>query len=262
MRPAPYSFSFEPAFLVLTAVAVGLYVRAARRDPPPAWRAVLFGTGALIIAVSLNSPLETLAAHYLVLMHLTQNALTADWAPPALILGLTPAMRLALGERGGRPLARLTRPGTALVLWLAAWYGTHLAPFYDYSLRHPWALNVQHALLIAAGLIFWWPVLARERARLSTLGTLAYLGVAFATSLFLGLAFIFSTQPFYDFYASAPRLWGLSPAKDQNLGGIVMNAEQTVVFLVALGYFLLRLLNEEDEAQRAREGGSRELFSQ
>ena len=44
-----------------------------------------------------------------------------------------------------------------------------------------------------------------------------------------------------------PRLWGLSPAKDQNLGGILMNAEQTVVFLAALGYFLMRLLDEEAE---------------
>jgi putative membrane protein len=116
-------------------------------------------------------------------------------------------------------------------------------------------LNLQHAILIAAGLVFWWPVLGSQR--LSTLGTLAYLGAAFATSLFLGLAFIFSSHPFYDFYAEAPRLWGLSAVKDQNFGGIVMNAEQTIVFLGALSYYLLRLLNEEDEAQRAREAYSR-----
>jgi hypothetical protein len=40
-------------------------------------------------------------------------------------------------------------------------------------------------------------------------------------------------------------LWGLSAAKDQNLGGILMNAEQTIVFLSALVYFLMRLLEEE-----------------
>jgi putative membrane protein len=255
VRPAPYSFSFEPLFLVLAAAALVLYVRAARRDPPGRGRATLFGAGLLLVAVSLNSPLETLAANYLVMMHLAQNALTADWAPPALILGLTPAMRVAVAGRGARLLERSTRPGAALVIWLAAWYGTHLALFYDYSLRHDWALNLQHAILIAAGLVFWWPVLGSQR--LSTLGTLAYLGAAFATSLFLGLAFIFSSHPFYDFYAEAPRLWGLSAVKDQNFGGIVMNAEQTIVFLGALSYYLLRLLNEEDEAQRAREAYSR-----
>jgi hypothetical protein len=44
-----------------------------------------------------------------------------------------------------------------------------------------------------------------------------------------------------------PRLWGLSPARDQNLGGIVMNGEQTLVFLVAIGYYIWRLLAEEQE---------------
>ncbi len=45
--------------------------------------------------------------------------------------------------------------------------------------------------------------------------------------------------------------------QDQNYGGIVMNAEQTVVFLGALTYFLLRLLDEEESAQRARESAAR-----
>ncbi|HSX23200.1 MAG TPA: cytochrome c oxidase assembly protein, partial [Gaiellaceae bacterium] len=73
----------------------------------------------------------------------------------------------------------------------------------------------------------------------------AYLGAGFVTSAFLGLAFIFSSRPFYSFYEHAPRLWGLSPTRDQNLGGILMNAEQTVVFLAAIGYFVWRLLEEE-----------------
>ena len=36
--PAPSSFTFEPLFLALVAVAAVLYVRAARADRPPAWR--------------------------------------------------------------------------------------------------------------------------------------------------------------------------------------------------------------------------------
>ena len=87
---------------------------------------------------------------------------------------------------------------------------------------------------------------------MTTPGALAYLGVAFVSSAFLGLAFIFSSTPFYDFYKHAPRLWGLSAAKDQNLGGILMNGEQTAVFLTALAYFLVRLLNEEERAQVVR----------
>jgi len=97
-------------------------------------------------------------------------------------------------------------------------------------------------------------VFSREPQRLATPFQLAYLGAAYVGSAFLSLALIFSGRAFYGFYEAAPRLWGLSPSKDQNLGGILMNAEQMLVFFAALTYFLLKLLSEEEEAQRALEG--------
>ena len=252
--PAATSFSFEPLFLVLSAAAVYGYVRLARTDRPGWWRATLFGTGIALIAVSLNSPLETIAIRYLLLVHLLQNVMVADWAPPLLILGLTPAMRDVVAARGGRALAFVTRPRFALPFWLAVWYGVHLPGFYDFALRHPLLLNVEHGLLILAGLVFWWPVFSLEPQELSTAVRLVYLGAAYVGSAFLSLALIFSASAFYGFYEQAPRLWGLSPEKDQNLGGILMNAEQMIVFFAALSYFLMRLLSEEEEAQRALEG--------
>jgi putative membrane protein len=253
--PASTSFSFEPLFLVLAAAAVYGYVRLARTvERPSRGRAALFGLGVLLVAASLNSPLETIAVHYLLVIHLLQNVMIADWAPPLLVLGLTPAMRAAVAARGGRPLKALTRPRLALPLWLAVWYGVHLPGFYDFALRHPLLLNVEHGALIAAGLLFWWPVFAAEPQRLSTALRLAYLGAAYVGSAFLSLALIFSARAFYGFYEAAPRLWGLSASKDQNLGGILMNGEQMLVFFAALSYFLLRLLSEEEEAQRALEG--------
>jgi cytochrome c oxidase assembly factor CtaG len=251
--PAPGSFSFEPLFLVLAAVAAAIYLRAARRETPPWWRIALFATGLLLVAVSLDSPLETIAAHYLVLFHLLQNAFVADWAPPLLILGLLPAWRVRLAARGGRMFAVATRPVVSLPLWLAAWYGIHLPAFYEVALRHPVLLNVEHLILLLAGLLFWWPVFEPEPRRLSTPATLAYLGAAFGLSAFLSLVFIFDTRPLYHFYAQAPRLWGFSAVRDQNLGGVLMQSEQTIVFFAALAWFFLRLFDEEDEAQRARE---------
>jgi len=243
VHPAPWSFSWEPLFLALSVVAAVAYWRVARERRPSRARVVVFALGLALVVGALCSPLETIARHYLLLFHLLGNVMIADWAPPLLILGLTPAMRASIARRGGRALAGVTRPRVSLPVWLGVWYLVHLPAFYDYALRHTWALNVEHALLIAAGLLFWWTVFGGV---LSTPGALAYLGVAFVASAFLGLAFIFSSSAFYDFYKHAPRLWGLSAAKDQNLGGILMNAEQTVVFLAALSYFLVRLLNEEE----------------
>jgi cytochrome c oxidase assembly factor CtaG len=238
---SPYAFAFEPLFLLLAAAAAAAYWRAARPDPPPRWRAVSFAAGLVLIAASLNSPLENVAAHYLLLIHLLQNALIADVAPLLVMLGLTPAMRDALARRGaGRLRSRWILPA-----WLLAWYLTHLALFYDWALRTGWGLNIEHGILIAAGLLFWWPIVT---GRLTPATGLGYLIAGFIASSFLGLAYIFSSHPSYAFYAHAPRLWGLSATRDQNLGGILMNGEQTLVFLLAIGYFVMRLLDEEHES--------------
>src|SRR3954447_9882576 len=232
------SFTFEWFFLAAAVVALGVYVWAARNDRPEPWRAALYLVGLLLIAGSLNSPLETIAAKRLLLIHLLQNALIADIAPLVVLLGLTPKMRAALPQ---------VRARYALPAWLIAWYGTHAANFYDWALRNSWPLNIEHAILILGGLLFWWPLVS---GRLSAPAALAYLGAAFVASSFLGLAFIFSSHPFYSFYEHAPRLWGFSAIRDQNLGGIAMNGEQTLVFLVAIGYYVSRLLKEESAQGR------------
>jgi putative membrane protein len=228
------SFSFEPAFLVVAAGAVAAYVWAARGDRPARWRMTVFGIGVFLIAASLNSPLETIASKRLLLVHLLQNALIADIAP-----------RAWLDAHGARRL----RARYALPAWLAAWYGTHIAGFYDFALRSGWALNIEHALLILGGLLFWWPLVS---GRLSPPPALAYLGAGFVASSFLGLALIFSSRPFYSYYEHTPRLWGLSPVRDQNLGGILMNGEQTLVFLLAIGWYVWRLLDDEDVSEAGR----------
>jgi putative membrane protein len=233
-----YRFSWEPAFLVLAGIAAVLYAWAARRDRPSGRRIAVFTLGLVIVAVSLNSPLETIASKRLLLIHLLQNALIADLAPPLILLGLTPKMRARLNELGLHKL----RARYALPAWLVAWYGTHIAGFYDWALRTGWALNIEHAVLIVGGLLFWWPLIS---GRLSAPPALAYLGAGFVASSFLGLAFIFASRPVYPFYKDAPRLWGLSPVRDQNLGGILMNSEQTLIFLVAIGWYISQLLKDE-----------------
>jgi len=236
---SPTDFSWEPAFIVLAVLAAGAYGWAARDARPSRWRLASLVAGLFLVAAPLNSPMETIAAKRLLLIHLVQNALVADIAPLLILIGLTPAMKAGLERHG----ARRIRARWAILAWLVAWYGTHLAGFYNWALDTGWALNIEHAILIAGGLLFWWPLVA---GRLEAPAALAYLGAAFVASSFLGLAFIFSSHPFYSFYEQAPRLWGFSATRDQNLGGIAMNGEQTFVFLVAIGYYVSRLLTEEE----------------
>ena len=83
MRSAS-SFTFEPLFVVLGIAALVAYARAWRREGAGVWHALAFGGGVVLIVAALNSPLETIAIDYLVLFHLLQNVIIADWAPPLL----------------------------------------------------------------------------------------------------------------------------------------------------------------------------------
>ena len=69
----------------------------AKRPSRHAGRRGASASGCFLVAASLNSPLETIAAHRLLLVHLLQNALIADIAPLLVLLGLTPAM-IALAQ--------------------------------------------------------------------------------------------------------------------------------------------------------------------
>jgi len=249
MTPSPWSVSFEPLYILLAIPAAALYVREWRRRPGPRWRAATFGVGLLLIVGALNSPLGTIATEYLVLFHLLQNVIISDWAPPLLLLGLTPAMRAGLARRGGRPFATLTRPEVSLPIWLVGWYVVHLGGVYDAAVRNPPLLALEHGFLIAIGLLFWWPVLCDVPRSAATIARIGYVFAAFVLSAFLGLALTFS-PPVYDFYASLEdRLWGISAEQDQNLGGILMTSEQALVFFAAIVWLLVRLLREETEAE-------------
>jgi cytochrome c oxidase assembly factor CtaG len=256
---SPLSPTWEPLFVVLGVVAIGLYVRAWRRARPrpaprQAWSLV---AGVALIVLAVNSPLETIAVEYLLIFHLLQNVLIADWAPPLVLLGLTAAMRREVAARLGRPFGALARPQVALPVWLVGWYVVHLGGIYDLALRHPWLLNLEHLLMIAIGLVFWWPILCDDPHNAGTLTRIAYVFAAFVLSAFLGLALTFAPS-FYDYYASRPeRLWGISADADQNLGGILMTTEQAVVLFAAIVWLLARLFREEDAAEarlRAEQG--------
>jgi cytochrome c oxidase assembly factor CtaG len=242
--PAASSFSFEPLFIVLAAIAVLLYVRYARGAG--AGRRVLFGLGITCIVVPLNSPLETIATHYLLMAHLAQNAISADIAPPLLILGLPPEARASLQRRGGAAFASITRPAIAGIVWLVTWYGVHLTVIYDFLLTHEILLNLEHSVLISVGLLFWWPVLSGLEGGLEAPGALLYLFLAFATSAFLGLALTFLPS-FYPYYQHTPRLWGLSPNADQNIGGSLMAGEQSAVFVTGMCWVFFRLLEDDED---------------
>jgi cytochrome c oxidase assembly factor CtaG len=101
----PWEFQADPEWvvaLVVAAVDYAVIVRALDRRGAPTSRPRMgaFAAGLVLIAVALLSPLEHIALTSLLSLHLLQNVILADWAPPLLVLGLSPAMVAAAAVNG------------------------------------------------------------------------------------------------------------------------------------------------------------------
>ena len=245
----PYAWAWDVEAIVLVALLTAGYVAASREHPTPRWRTACFLAGQALLLGAFVSPLQTLSLHYLLTAHLLQNVVLAEWAPALCVLGLS----AGLAETAGRHAAvrMLTRPSVSLPLWLGTYFVWHVPALYDAALRSASSLlHLEHACYLAAGLLFWWPVLQEEPHRLSSGAKAGYLFAAFILGSPLGLLLTLLPDAVYSFYEAAPRLWGLSPLKDQQLAGVTMAAEQAVVFFAAFLFFLLRFLGEEESDSR------------
>jgi cytochrome c oxidase assembly factor CtaG len=245
MSPSDWSSSWEA--LVPIALAV-LYVVGTRGDRD-ALRTASFLSGCALIVASLVTPLDTLAREYLVWAHLLQNVVLAEWAPLLLVLGIPP--RLAGRLTGPRLVRVLTRPYIALPLWVGTYAVWHVPALYDAALRRPSSLlALEHAAYVVSGLLFWWCVWQEAPHRLSSMARAGYVFAAFVLSAPLGLVLALVPRPLYDFYAAAPeRVWGLTRLEDQQLGGMTMAGEQSIVFFAVFAYWFARFLADQERLE-------------
>jgi putative membrane protein len=246
LATTPPASSWYPAWEEV-AVLVGLgvaYVLAARKDRPSLLRSALFFSGLVLAFVGVAGPVATVAVHYLVSAHLLQNVVLAEWTPALLVLGLGPWVA---GWVARTSVARtLTRPLVALPLWLATYAFWHVPFAYEAALDNRLLLDLEHLSYVTVGLCLWWPVFQDEPWHLPSGGKAAYLFAAFVLASPLGLLFALLPSPLYDTYVQAPRLWGLEPLEDQQIGGTLMAVSEAIVFFGLLAYFFVRFMAEED----------------
>jgi len=229
------------------AYVVAVYRRRGLRVPP--WRCCCFAAGLVIIAIALFSPVEHLALTSMVSAHLLQNVMIGDWAPPLLVFGLTGEMAAAVERR--LPVRGPRLAWVALGFWLVVWYLLHVPGYYDYALRNQWALGFEHLLFVVAGLVFWWPELTP--GHLTYGQKVVYLFAAFLLISPLDLVLALSGTPIYSFYLHTPKLWGLSPVEDQQIGAVTMTIEQNVILFAACAAAFVKLLAGDAEAPEAVE---------
>src|SRR5688572_9111826 len=246
--PAPPPFTWlggEIHLDVLVGVLLlaALYTRAivVHRRPTPLAQPLAFFGGCAALLVALNGPLHDLSDYYLASAHMVQHLILTLVAPPLWLAGtpgyvLDGALEPVLRRRIGRVVAAtLTRPLVALAIYAVALIGWHLPGPYNAALeRHGWHV-VEHVVLLASAVLAWWPILSASR-RLPALPYAAQLLYLFVFGIPMTVVAAFVTgaeRPLYPWYASAPRLFGLTPLADQQLGGIIMWVPAGIVPLVA-----------------------------
>jgi cytochrome c oxidase assembly factor CtaG len=244
---SPWASSWSAEALVPLALAAW-YLAVTRGERDRA-RTASFLAGCGLLVAALVTPLDTLARTYLVWAHLLQNVVLAEWAPLLLVLGIPPVLAGRLARPRG--VRALTQPFVALPLWVGTYALWHVPALYDAALRRPdWLLPLEHATYLLVGLLFWWCVWQDAPHRLSSGARAGYVVAAFVLSAPLGLVLALVPNAIYDAYASAPeRVFGLSRLEDQQLGGMTMAAEQSIVFFGVFAYWFLRFLSEQEELE-------------
>ncbi len=192
-----------------------------------------------VFLLTLMSPLAALAQGYLFSAHMAQHILLV-LAVPALAL-----MALPETAEAPRAIARVLNPAVCWACGVGAMWIWHVPALCDAAARSRGVSAVQTLTLLALGGAFWWQLLApRERERIAPLYGVVYLFAACAACTVLGIILTFSPVTVCRAYLNpVDRLgiepmiygtWGMTAARDQQVGGLIMWVPMCMVYLGAI----------------------------
>jgi putative membrane protein len=260
----PLTWTFEPSVLVGVAalsLAYGTGWRRARQPgqphPPGYGRLTLFAISMLSILVALISPVDTWSTD-LLFVHMIQHLLLLDIMPITLVLSLTKGILRPVTRKVTvleRRIGVLGYPVFALLAYIGFMLLWHIPAMYDLALRQPLIHVLEHLCFATAGFMYWWHLLSPIKARnhLGGLGPVSYMVITKLTVGALGIALAFAPYSFYPYYQHHIHYFGLSPVVDQNIAGLIMTLEQSIVMGIGVGYFFVRALNESERELKRRE---------
>lgn len=235
-------------------LAVGPWRKAFRWGPAvPVSQQLLFSLGLWTVYLSEGTPLHVMAEHYLFSMHMIQHVLLTMVLPPLLILGTPTWMIRPLLHP--RPVAwvfrMITKPAPALLLFNLIYSFWHLPGAYQAVLIFHWFHMVQHAILVGAALLTWWPICSQmpEFPPLSPGAKMIFIFVSGISQIAVFAVITFSDVVLYDFYARAPRLWAfMTPDVDQQVAGAIMKVGGMGVYILSWAIIFFKWAASEERA--------------
>ena len=240
------SFTVHWSTVIGLAVLGALYLWRARAEARPLGRTkpALFFSGLALMFLSLNGWIHDLSDYYLFTAHMVQHLFLAMGVAPLLIMGtpgwmLRPLLRFRAVRAAASPLGSAIACFFIFNIVLIGW---HLPPLYNAAMTFHEVHIFQHLLLLAASVVMWWPVLSpmAEYPRLSYPGQMLYLFLMTIPMSVVSVSIAYAGSILYPEYASAPRVFRISPMEDQMLGGLIMWIPGGLYFFAVISVIFYR----------------------
>jgi cytochrome c oxidase assembly factor CtaG len=257
-------WNLEPSIIIGTVLVIGLYLYAIGplrkrhfpHEPIMTGQIIAFLSGMLIMFLALVSPLDELGDSYLFSAHMVQHLCLTIIGPPLLLLG-TPEwfVKPALRNKVIFNISKvLTYPVVAFVLYNVDFWLWHAPPLYNATLENQSIHILEHLTFIVFGLLYWWPIFSpsKDLPGLPIGGQILYLFLSGMPSVLLGAGLTFS-PPLYAPYIAAPRIWGISAATDQQLGGLIMWVPVSIFYIIIMSVLFIRWMQRQEVKQQAME---------
>ncbi|NBD23925.1 cytochrome c oxidase assembly factor CtaG [Paenibacillus glycinis] len=271
---SPWFFFFMTALVILYFYLAGPWKEkhAPQDAKVTVLQKTLFVSGMVLYYMAQGGPLELLG-HLMFTFHMVNMSLSYLIAPPLLLLGI-PAFMWRRFFRGSfwAKLSWTMHPIFTLVLFNMLFSIYHVPVVHDYVMTHFAVHRLYYLVLLVTSFMMWWQIACPvpEWNRLTDLRKMAYI---FANGMLLTPAcalIIFSTSSMYATY-SDPEVWAramgycvsgdpgallakftgptffnlMSPAEDQQLGGIVMKLVQELMYGCILAYVFFQWYKRE-----------------
>ena len=248
-----FGWTIEP-FVALPLLAAALIwlrlvgrVNAAHSENPvPAVRTWAFVGGLAAIAIALMSGIGRYDTA-LFSVHMVQHLLLTLVAAPLIVLGAPVTLLLRATTRAtrqswllpvlhSRVLRVVGHPAVAWLAFASVMWGSHFSGLFDAALEQPLLHDIEHGLYLAAGLLFWWPVVGLDPSpyRMSHPARVLYAGLQMPQNTFLAVAILFAETPLYLHYVTLGSPWGIDALADQQRAAGIMWLVGDVLFLVAV----------------------------
>ncbi len=220
--------SLHPSVIIGVAAMAALYIGAARvsgRGVRP-FQAAAFAGALIVILLALCGPIDELEDDRMFVAHMAQHLLLCLVMPPLFLLGLTDWMvRPILMARWVRPVATLlSKPLVAFFIYNAVLIAVHSPGLYDLMCRDETVHITIHLVMMASGVLLWWPLLSPlpELPRLNYPAQMLYLFVLLIPMAAAAAPISFATSVIYPWYLEGPHPLGFTPLADQVAGGLLM----------------------------------------